>query len=67
VKKAARESPVVLADVTVDNWKSRRIFEKLGFDVAGKFCWQKGEKPAVILHYAWTPRGKKCTYDPRKY
>ncbi len=41
---------VLAADVTYDNMPSQRVFERVGFQNVGEFCWGKDEKPASILH-----------------
>jgi len=46
---------VLAADVTTTNMPSQKIFESLKFDKVNTFCWQKGKKPANILHYVKTP------------
>ena len=47
---------VLLADITVGNEGSRRIFEdKLGFKVVDELCWASGEKPARIYHTVLKP------------
>ena len=59
---------VLAADITFDNFPSKAIFEREGFEETTRFCWGKGEDPADILHYAHFPpkkSGEECGYDPR--
>ena len=47
---------VLLADITVGNEPSEKIFEKkLGFMVVDEFCWASGERPAKIRHLVLKP------------
>lgn len=56
---------VLAADVTWDNYGSKKLLEKMGFKTANRFCWGKGEKPADILHYVRIPpKHMKCGKDP---
>jgi len=41
---------VLAADVTYDNMPSLKCLKRAGFQHVGEFCWEKGEKPADILH-----------------
>ena len=60
----ARKDPkchVLAADVTFDNAKSIRLFEKMGFRRTNRFCWAPVEKPADMLHYVIFPAdGTEC-------
>ena len=58
---------VLAADITYDNDRSLAIFEKGGFKKVGQFCWEKGEKPADILHFIrYRPLGDKTCTRPYK-
>lgn len=56
-----RACPVLAADVTYDNIPSLRAIRGAGFSRVNRFCWQRGEKPADILHFVrLVPRNGKC-------
>jgi RimJ/RimL family protein N-acetyltransferase len=61
-KKANMDDCLVLAaDVTYDNFPSRKPLEKIGFKPVNRFCWAPGKKPAEILHYVLSPaQGDAC-------
>ena len=42
---------VLSSDITYDNAPSIKAFQSAGFQQVGRFCWEKGEKPADILHF----------------
>lgn len=41
---------VLAADVTSDNESSLKALRRAGFQQVSHFCWEKGAKPADILH-----------------
>lgn len=41
---------VLGADITYDNIPSLKSLKAAGFEPLGEFCWEKGQKPANILH-----------------
>jgi len=41
---------VLAADITYDNLPSIKSFKSARFEQIGRFCWEKGEKPADIMH-----------------
>lgn len=41
---------VLASDITSDNIPSIKAFQSAGFQQVGRFCWEKGEKPADIMH-----------------
>lgn len=52
---------VLAADITYDNVPSIRALRRAGFATVNRFCWQRGQKPANILHFVrLPPRGKSC-------
>jgi ribosomal protein S18 acetylase RimI-like enzyme len=52
---------VLAADVTYDNVPSIKALRRAGFDTVNRFCWQRGQKPANIMHMVKLPtRGSKC-------
>ena len=63
---AMHDGAVVLAcDITHDNIPSKKCFEPLGFTPVGRFCWDKDEKPADIMHYIlYPPEGADSNVCP---
>jgi len=60
-KSIDQGAKVLAADITFDNVKSQRMAKSRGFKKVSKFCWNKGDKPANILHYVlYPPTGNKC-------
>lgn len=56
---------VLATDITYDNKYSIRSFEKAGFETVGEFCWEKGQKPADILHFIrFKPTQDKTCLEP---
>jgi len=52
---------VLAADITVGNIPSEKIFKDADFKAVNNFCWEKGQKPANILHYVkMPPKDGKC-------
>ena len=52
---------VLAADITTTNIPSQRVFEKGGFSKVNDFCWQRGQKPANVLHYVrMRPKAGEC-------
>lgn len=52
---------VLAADVTHDNVPSIKALRRAGFETVSRFCWQRGQKPANIMHMVKLPtRGSKC-------
>lgn len=58
---------VLTADVTWDNYPSKKLLERMGFKAVNRFCWAEGEKPADVLHYVRIPpKGmNRCGKKPR--
>lgn len=56
---------VLGADITFDNKASLKSFEASGFEPIGEFCWEKGQKPANILHLIrFKPTKDKTCLEP---
>ncbi len=52
---------VLAADVTYDNVPSVRALRRAGFETVNRFCWQRGQKPANIMHMVkMRTRGSSC-------
>jgi len=52
---------VLAADVTSTNTPSVKALERAGFTTVNRFCWNKDEKPADIMHYVKMPaHGTSC-------
>ncbi len=52
---------VLAADVTYDNIPSVKALRRAGFITVNRFCWDKGQKPANIMHMVkLPPRGARC-------
>ena len=52
---------VLAADITCTNIPSIKSFKRAGFSQVGRFCWQKGEEPADIVHLIlYPPVDEKC-------
>lgn len=52
---------VLAADVTHDNVPSIRALHRNGFSTVNRFCWQRGQKPANIMHFVrLPPKGGSC-------
>jgi len=63
VKKSIKQGAKALAaDITYDNVKSKKMAKRMGFKPVSRFCWQKGKKPADIMHYVLYPpdANNKC-------
>jgi len=62
VKRAEdRGARVLTADITITNKESLAVAKKAGFKPSFKFCFQKGTKPAFVMHhvlYAPNKRGR---------
>lgn len=52
---------VMAADITFDNEASKATFRKQGFNEVTRFCYEKGEPPADIVHFVRTKaENDKC-------
>jgi len=60
VKQSTKQgAKVITADITFDNVKSKKMAKRIGFNPVSRFCWQKGKRPADIVHYVLYPPDAK--------